>query len=87
MQNGEKLHLMALSANRHPGTAFLEKRIAIVYKYDYDKLGRETGENMDIPKLFHHGVTVRKSKTIHPEYNKKKSYETKNKKFKSSNGE
>lgn len=25
MQNGEKLHLMALSANRHPGTAFLEK--------------------------------------------------------------
>ena len=24
MQNGEKL-LMALSANRHPGTAFLEK--------------------------------------------------------------
>ena len=42
---------------------------------------------MDIPKLFHHGVTVRKSKTIHPEYNKKKSYETKNKKFKLSNGE
>ena len=69
LREGEKLYEEVLNDLEGTKPTFHEKiRIAQVREYNYDEVNREIEELVDISKQFDNMATVRKMKTIVPEY-------------------
>ena len=69
LREGEKLYEEVLNELEGTKPTFHEKiRIAQVREYDYDEVGKEIEELVDISKQFDNMATVRKMKQIVPEY-------------------
>ena len=69
LREGEKLYEEVLNELEGTKPTFHEKiRIAQVREYDYDDVSRDIEELVDISKQFDNMATVRKMKTIVPEY-------------------
>ncbi len=69
LREGEKLYEEVLNELEGTKPTFHEKiRIAQVREYDYDQVSRDIDELVEIAKQFDDMATVRKMKTIVPEY-------------------
>ena len=89
LREGEKLYEEVLNELEGTKPTFHEKiRIAQVREYDYDKVGRDIEELVDISKQFDNMATVRKMKQIVPEYKSNNSvYESIDKELSNSSSE